>query len=76
MPESVTTSNQYGYENQQQRATVPFQHFPAVTQATNSLNQMPQVTTTYSFVPTPLIGQVSQPATGVKPKRQQVKNAC
>ncbi|CAG8690679.1 21668_t:CDS:2 [Dentiscutata erythropus] len=75
MPESVTTSNQYGYENQQQRATVPFQHFPAVTQVTNSLNQMPQVTT-YSFVPTPLIGQVSQPATGVKPKRQQVKNAC
>ncbi|CAG8472163.1 6908_t:CDS:2 [Cetraspora pellucida] len=76
MPESVATSNQYGYENQQQRTTVPFQAFPTVTQATNSLNQMPQTTTTYSFVPTPLIGQVSQPATGVKPKRQQVKNAC
>ncbi|CAG8516889.1 17_t:CDS:10, partial [Racocetra fulgida] len=70
MPESVTTSNQYGYENQQ-RTTVPFQTFPTVAQATNSLNQMPQPTTTYSFVSTPLIGQVSQPATGVKPKRQQ-----
>ncbi|KAF0504120.1 putative fungal zinc cluster transcription factor [Gigaspora margarita] len=76
MPESVTTGNQYGYENPQQRATVSFQPFSAVTQATNSLNQIPQATTTYSFVPTPLIGQVSQPANGVKPKRQQVKNAC
>ncbi|CAG8508722.1 3686_t:CDS:2 [Acaulospora morrowiae] len=83
MSEGSSSSAQYSLENQQQQSSSPppqktsaaFQPFTTTPQATNCLNQLPQGAA-YAYIPNTIGGPVSQPASGVKTKRKQVKNAC